>query len=79
MRVRGAWTTLLLVVTSQLVACGFKGPLVAADASAPADKETVATSKAPDAASAAPPTAQDADRVIDKGDAATNGPGDGTP
>ncbi|MEO6066328.1 MAG: hypothetical protein ABIP49_11175 [Lysobacterales bacterium] len=74
MKVRGAQLAVLVWALSQLMACGFKGPLVAADAEAPAGKESVATSKAPDAASAAPPIAQDAERVIDKGDAGTDTP-----
>ena len=51
-----------------VASCGFKGPLVAADPAAPVDK-SVATSKVPDAESAAPPASQDAERVIDDGDA----------
>jgi len=79
MKVRGAQLAVLVVALSQLMACGFKGPLVAADATTPSGAESVATSKAPDAASAAPPAAQDADRVIDEGDADTDEPGDGVP
>ncbi len=67
MKMRGIWIAALAVVASQLVACGYKGPLVAADPAAPVDK-SVETSRVPDAGSAAPPGAQDADRVIDEGD-----------
>ncbi len=66
--IRGAWIVVLLAVASQLAACGYKGPLVAADAAGPVGK-AVETSKVPDAGSAAPPAAQDAERVIDEGDA----------
>ena len=59
---------MLAAMSIALASCGFKGPLVAADPAAPGDK-SVETSKVPDAGSAAPPAAQDADRVIDEGDA----------
>ena len=57
----------LAAVFALVASCGYKGPLVAADPAAPVDK-SVATSKVPDAESAAPPASQDAERVIDDGD-----------
>lgn len=70
MTLRTSRVAILALAASQLLACGYKGPLVAADPAAPVDK-SVETSRAPDAGSAAPPAAQDADRVIDEGDAET--------
>jgi len=58
----------LLAAISLLSSCGFKGPLALADPAAPVDK-SIATSKVPDAESAAPPASQDPERVIDDGDA----------
>lgn len=58
----------LVAAIALVPSCGFKGPLVPADPAAPVDK-SIATSKVPDAESAAPPASQDAERVIDDGDA----------
>lgn len=63
-----AYACVLAAMSAALVGCGFKGPLVAADPAAPGD-QSVATQRVPDAASAAPAAAQDAERVIDQGDA----------
>ncbi len=67
-QLRIARITALLAATAIVASCGFKGPLVLADPTAPVDK-SVATSKVPDAESAALPASQDAERVIDDGDA----------
>ncbi len=67
--------TALLATTALAASCGYKGPLVVADPAVPVDK-SVATSKTPDAESAALPASRDAERVIDDGDAKVE---DGTP
>lgn len=65
-RVIGLRAILAFGLVAGLAGCGFKGPLVAADRTAPAGTKTASTSQVPDAGSAAPAASQDAERVIDE-------------
>ncbi len=64
------WRPLVLPVAAAalafaLGACGYKGPLAVAEPAAAGSVESLATSRAPDAESAALPSSRDADEAID--------------